>query len=159
MAIASAKGLLAGTMLAAAMMAFGAGPASAASPEECERYARAYADRHASGAEDVLGGAASGAIGGAIIGGIVKGKKGLGPGAGIGAGIGALGGAARSSQRWQAVFDDAYDRCMARGADYGGGAPEPWTPEWYDYCSDKYRSFDPETGTYTTYSGKKRFCQ
>ena len=37
--------------------------------------------------------------------------------------------------------------------------PQPWTPEWYDYCSAKYRSFDPETGYYRTYSGRYRFCR
>jgi len=36
---------------------------------------------------------------------------------------------------------------------------EPWTPAWYDYCSAKYRSFRPATGTYTTYGGHQRFCR
>ncbi|GAA4533852.1 hypothetical protein GCM10023174_28770 [Chelativorans composti] len=35
---------------------------------------------------------------------------------------------------------------------------EPWSPEWYRYCSQKYRSFDPQTGTYVTYGGERRFC-
>ena len=37
--------------------------------------------------------------------------------------------------------------------------PVPWTPEWYDYCMRKYRSFNPETGYYVTYSGRLRFCR
>ncbi len=37
--------------------------------------------------------------------------------------------------------------------------PRPWTPEWYDYCMSKYRSFNPETGYYRTYSGRYRFCR
>ncbi len=37
--------------------------------------------------------------------------------------------------------------------------PRPWTPEWYDYCAAKYRSFNPETGYYRTYSGRYRFCR
>ena len=37
--------------------------------------------------------------------------------------------------------------------------PKPWTPEWYDYCMRKYRSFNPETGYYLTYSGYYRFCR
>jgi hypothetical protein len=37
--------------------------------------------------------------------------------------------------------------------------PRPWTPEWYDYCMAKYRSFNPETGYYRTYSGRYRFCR
>ena len=36
---------------------------------------------------------------------------------------------------------------------------EPWTPEWYDYCANTYRSFNPRTGYYWTYSGTKRFCR
>lgn len=38
-------------------------------------------------------------------------------------------------------------------------APRPWTREWYNYCSARYRSFDPGSGTYITYSGEERFCQ
>ncbi|QPC45211.1 BA14K family protein [Kaustia mangrovi] len=47
----------------------------------------------------------------------------------------------------------------APAASGGGGGPEPWTPEWYRYCADKYRSFNPETGKYLAYSGQYRFCQ
>lgn len=39
------------------------------------------------------------------------------------------------------------------------GQLEPWTSEWYAYCADRYRSFDARSGTFTTYSGEKRFCQ
>ncbi len=35
----------------------------------------------------------------------------------------------------------------------------PWTPEWYAYCSRKYRSFNPQTGYFLAYSGKYRFCK
>jgi hypothetical protein len=31
--------------------------------------------------------------------------------------------------------------------------------DWIAYCSAKYRSFDPATGTYTTYGGEQRYCQ
>ncbi len=40
--------------------------------------------------------------------------------------------------------------------DYGG--LEPWTPQWYAYCSDRYRSFDERSGTFTGYDGRQRFC-
>ncbi|MAB00217.1 MAG: BA14K family protein [Stappia sp.] len=39
------------------------------------------------------------------------------------------------------------------------GHPEPWTPAWYRYCSSKYRSFNPDTGYFVTYSGRQRFCR
>jgi len=41
----------------------------------------------------------------------------------------------------------------------GAAGYQPWSPAWYQYCSSKYRSFNPSTGTYTTYRGVQRFCQ
>jgi len=35
---------------------------------------------------------------------------------------------------------------------------EPWTPEWYRACSMRYRSFDPSSGTYMGYDGRRHFC-
>lgn len=35
---------------------------------------------------------------------------------------------------------------------------EPWTPEWYRYCSERYRSFDARTGTFRGYDGQDHFC-
>ncbi|MGL4490305.1 MAG: BA14K family protein [Rhizobiaceae bacterium] len=35
---------------------------------------------------------------------------------------------------------------------------EPWSREWYRYCSNRYRSFNPETGTFRGYDGRTRFC-
>lgn len=35
---------------------------------------------------------------------------------------------------------------------------EPWTPEWQSYCSNKFRSFNPNTGTYRGYDGLNHFC-
>lgn len=47
-----------------------------------------------------------------------------------------------------------------RGSSYDryAGAYEPWSREWYRYCSKRYRSFDPQTGTYTLRPGVQRFC-
>ncbi|SNY94195.1 BA14K-like protein [Cohaesibacter sp. ES.047] len=39
------------------------------------------------------------------------------------------------------------------------GRPAPWTRAWYRYCHNRYRSFNPHTGYFTTYSGHKRFCR
>ena len=39
------------------------------------------------------------------------------------------------------------------------GRPAPWTAAWYDYCSARYRSFNPHTGYFITYSGRARFCR
>jgi len=38
-------------------------------------------------------------------------------------------------------------------------SPEPWSQEWFRYCSDKYRSFNPQTGYYKTYAGEQKFCR
>lgn len=35
---------------------------------------------------------------------------------------------------------------------------QPWTPEWYDYCSRRYRSFDPRSGTFMGYNGLRQMC-
>lgn len=39
------------------------------------------------------------------------------------------------------------------------GAPEAWSAQWYEYCSSRFRSFEPSTGFYTTYSGDRRMCR
>jgi hypothetical protein len=38
-------------------------------------------------------------------------------------------------------------------------APEPFTDEWYQYCADRYRSFDPNTGTFQPYEGPRKLCR
>lgn len=45
------------------------------------------------------------------------------------------------------------------GQVHGAVGYQPWSPAWYQYCSSKFRSFNPSTGTYTTYRGEQRFCQ
>ncbi|MCW0983630.1 BA14K family protein [Agrobacterium sp. BT-220-3] len=37
-------------------------------------------------------------------------------------------------------------------------APEPWSSRWYNYCENRYRSFNPRTGTFVGYDGRKYFC-
>jgi len=36
--------------------------------------------------------------------------------------------------------------------------PDPWSPEWYSYCSERYRSFNPQTGYFLGYDGNYHFC-
>ena len=36
---------------------------------------------------------------------------------------------------------------------------EPWSPEWYSYCNQRYRSFDDRTGYFRGYDGQYHFCQ
>ncbi|WP_353644957.1 BA14K family protein [Mesorhizobium sp. WSM2239] len=94
----------------------------------------------------------------------------------LGLAVGALAvGAANASRPEYRVYDD-YDyprdrRYYPRDRRYYpvrrervyvdegyAGALEPWTPEWYRYCEDRYRSFNARTGTFTGYDGRRHFC-
>lgn len=35
---------------------------------------------------------------------------------------------------------------------------EPWSPGWFRWCDARYRSFDPERGTYRGHDGRDHFC-
>ncbi|PTW58736.1 outer membrane protein with glycine zipper [Breoghania corrubedonensis] len=136
--------------------------ASAQSHRRCDAYARDYANRATRTGNNVVGGA----VGGAVVGGVIGSVTGSwGKGAAIGSGVGAIAGAGKSSSDWNRNYRYAYDDCMRgarRGpppARQGGGRFEPWSPAWHDYCSRKYRSFNPRTGYYTTYGGEQRFCR
>ena len=37
--------------------------------------------------------------------------------------------------------------------------PPAWTPDWYSYCYSRYRSFNPNTGTFIGYDGYEHFCR
>ena len=42
---------------------------------------------------------------------------------------------------------------------YHRGRPQPYTNAWYRYCAAKYRSFDPASGTFMSYSGVRKLCR
>lgn len=58
----------------------------------------------------------------------------------------------RPRPRPQRYYDTGPDVVYLDGLD-------PWTPEWYRYCEDRYRSFDPHSGTYVGYDGRRHFCE
>jgi hypothetical protein len=148
----------------AGAMAVAIGQAAAAPQDYCDGVARDYANRY--GANSTLGGAAvggmMGAVGGAVLGGIINGNRGAGTGAAIGGAGGAILGAGQGSHRWNELYNQAFDDCMRngpRGAPaFAAPAPEPWTREWYEYCSANHRSFNPDTG-YFMAKGKRVFCR
>jgi hypothetical protein len=35
----------------------------------------------------------------------------------------------------------------------------PWTPRWHQWCSQRYRSFDPRSGTFIGRDGREYFCE
>lgn len=41
---------------------------------------------------------------------------------------------------------------------YNDSYAEPWTRGWYEYCSDRYRTFNARTGTFTGNDGEQHFC-
>jgi hypothetical protein len=41
---------------------------------------------------------------------------------------------------------------------YNAGYAEPWTRGWYEYCSDRYRTFNGRTGTFVGNDGERHFC-
>jgi hypothetical protein len=148
-------------ILAAGAMAFTVGAASAASPKQCDRYARNYANQYANPAGSAVGGAMLGAFAGAALSGITGGN--VGKGAAFGAGAGAVGGLVTQGPRWQQLYADAYDDCM-----YGGGGPQPaygpgpGSEGWYQACAAKYKSFQwdgPWEGHFKGYDGQWRPCQ
>jgi len=70
----------------------------------------------------------------------------------IGLGVGAvIGSALTPKQVYVSPARPAY-----RPAGY---RPEPWTEDWYAYCSSRYRSFNPRSGTYLGYDGYEHFCR
>ena len=81
-----------------------------------------------------------------------------------------LTGRTRGDFQWKRVYDRSYSDCMSgrrvamvveQPADAGLMVVRPrhGSAAWLAYCSDKYRSFDPETGTYVTYSGEVVPCR
>jgi hypothetical protein len=61
--------------------------------------------------------------------------------------------------RGDPLDDPQYFPPAPRPVSSGGAySLEPWSDAWFDYCEARYRSFDPNTGTYTAYDGRKRFC-
>ena len=132
----------------------------------CDREARDVADaRHRPGEAAVVSGLGSAAVG-AIIGGIIGGGNGAGKGAAIGGVSGAMGGVIGSSAQWRRTYDNAYARCLDEHRQPAKYQPAPvynrpsdGSQEWLEYCASKYRSFDPQTGMYLSYSGTYRRCQ
>ncbi|PVB59444.1 BA14K family protein [Labrenzia sp. 011] len=89
--------------------------------------------------------------------------KGWQVGVGIAGGLaaGAIIGSALAQPRYHAPPPARYPRPVYRPAPAPVVVyrPAPWSPAWYDYCSSKYRSFNPNTGYFLAYSGQHKFCR
>ena len=100
-------------------------------------------------------GAIAGAIGMAAL--VLPAPAQAGNGAAVGAGlagfgIGAIVGSALTPREVYVAPPPAYYGPVAYG-------PPPWTPDWYTYCSQSYRSFNPHTGYFIGPDGQPYFCR
>lgn len=151
------KVLISALALAGAM-ALGTVSASAQVDPYCDQYARDYARSKAGGAG--IGGAVVGGIGGALLGNVIGGKNAMLPGAAVGAlGGGVVGESARKKH-----YNAAYVDCMTSRRAGPAPAPQPiYLPpvgsnDWKRMCSQKYRSFNWDTGYYRGYDGQLHLC-
>lgn len=77
----------------------------------------------------------------------------------IGFGAGALLGSALAQPRYyeaEPIYVQPAPVYVRRSAVY---AYEAWSPEWYDDCGNRYRSFDARTGYFVGYDDQLHFCR
>lgn len=55
------------------------------------------------------------------------------------------------------IYDSPPPRLQPRYYAYEGGL-RPWTRAWYRYCENRYRTFDPGSGTFIGNDGREHFC-
>lgn len=129
---------------------------------------------HEAAAQNTLGGAIAGGAAGAIIGGAVGGGRGAAIGAGIGAATGAI--IASEGVRRRGGYYYWRHGCyihrpygwvrVSHRYCYSDEYYEPrrvyeGPPAYSDavrYCMDRYRSYDPRSGTYVGYDGLRHPC-
>ena len=142
----------------AGALALGTAGASAQVDPYCDQYARDYAKSRAGGA--AVGGAVVGGIGGALLGNVLGGKNAMLPGAAVGA----LGGGVVGGSAWKKHYNAAYVDCMTSRRAAVAPQPQPiYLPpvgsnDWKRMCSQKYRSFNWDTGYYRGYDGQFHLC-
>lgn len=62
------------------------------------------------------------------------------------------------------VYDNRYNNNYDNGPkviryeDEFSTSYEPWTPGWANWCRNRYRSFNANTGTFRGYDSKDHFC-
>lgn len=144
----------------AGALVVGTASASAQVDPYCDQYARDYARSRAGGA--AVGGAVVGGIGGALLGNVLGGKNAMLPGAAVGA----LGGGVVGGSAWKKQYNAAYVDCMtSRQPVAVAPAPQPvylppvGSKKWKQMCSQKYKSFNWDTGYYVGYDQQYHLCQ
>jgi uncharacterized protein YcfJ len=153
----------------AMLMSVQSAPSYSASRAYCEDYATrvAYREgRRGGDAGDVLAGTAGGAIAGGAIGALVgKGRgKSIGRGAIIGGvagtvlGAGAASGRDRDGYIDRRAYNRAYRDCREEDVRVDYRPRRSGYSDEVQYCIDRFRSYNPRTGTYVTYGGEVRDC-
>jgi hypothetical protein len=82
-----------------------------------------------------------------------------GAGIGLGFATGAIVGSALAAPYYRGygygygpyAYDDGYDEVYAAAPAYGGGGDEA-------YCAQRFKSYDPSSGTYLGYDGARHPC-
>lgn len=83
-----------------------------------------------------------------------RGGRGIGRGVGIGIGLGILGGIV-AAEAYRPRPGYYYDDQVYDGPYY---APSGYSGDPRTLCAQNFRSFEWNTGLYTTYSGERRLC-
>lgn len=140
------KTLLIATAIGASAFLAGPPPGKAAAPDSCAAYARNVAEDTVPRYRGFVGGliALPFDFTGALLTGHTPGDF-----------------------EWKQAYNAAYADCISdsRLAVVATAEPDvtvrvrPRSTAWLEYCAAKYRSFDPETGTYVTYSGEVVPCR
>jgi hypothetical protein len=82
-------------------------------------------------------------------------NRGFGTGLGIGLGLGLFGGAVIANESYRPRAGYYYDDYGYDGPYY---APSGYAGDPRELCAQNFRSFEWNTGRYTTYSGERRVC-
>jgi hypothetical protein len=86
--------------------------------------------------------------------------RGWGPAAGVGLAAGAIIGGAIAASQPYGYYDPYYAPAYGYGPGYGGGGYVAVAPGGDDvaYCMQRFRSYDPRSGTYLGYDGMRHPC-
>ncbi len=142
----------------AASLFMAAAPADAQSRRAyCDDYARRSSYHHAD-AGNVVGGAVAGAALGGVVGAITGNghASNIATGVAVGGVTGGVVGAASQGRYDGGNYDEIFARCMDRG-NFISARPVRYSRA-VEWCASRHRSYNPDTGTYITLSGRARHC-
>jgi len=140
----------------------------------CDAYARDAANRKTGNDAAIPAGAGGSTIGGSVSGGVVGKDTGASKGAVVGGITGTVLVAPAAGEKWQKSYQIAFEACMVNYApeeapqktEAAAAAVPLQKPakrksgkDWAEYCAAHYRSYNPQTGKYKSYSCEWRACR